>query len=1125
MLHLVTGRIGCGKTQRIYSEIETLIKSGKTEILLLVPEQYSFETEKNIVSQMGAHRADCVSVFSFTFLAKHLLKIYGSANLPEIDDSIRAVLMSLTLEQVGDKLDLYSKSKYSQGFITEMMGMIKEFSQCAVSPDDLYNSCEEMEDGILKSKMRELSLIARAYSALLEQSWFDDETSLDRLHGIIDSVDWFNGKTVFIDGFRGFTAQEMTVLGDILPRAEDVYVTVCTDKISGLHEKYSVFAHTRRTARKLFSLNEKCSMPPVDVIEVSKSDYYSSPELAHLENQLYSIIPEKYENEVNDISICRAESFMAECDYVAADIKRLISEEGYRCRDIAVIGRNSSEYEAGIKASLKKFDVPVYVDKRQPIMTQPLINFVNAALKIACEGFSTENVMRLLKTGLTDLSQDDISSLENYAVMWKISGNRWCEDFKVHPDGLGCELLEKHAEILEKINRSRKAVTYPLSKLRSLFKSINGLSAAEGIYNLLCDFNVADNLKKTALELKENGELELALEQERIWEILIEILDETAKVLKNTTLTAKRFEELFNTMISRFTIGALPNGLDEVLIGSAERVLTSSPKVIFAVGVNDGVFPYIQLNKKVLSRSEREQLKIFGIDLGQQADEDVTEERFISYKTLCGATHKLYLSYCAKNISGAELAPSELISQIKKIFPKVKTIDTALVEKADFLRSGKASFEVMAKGWRNPDSVVATLKAYFENESQYKDKLRALKRAADKKEFTIEDKSVAQKLFGKDMYMSATRVETYYKCPFEYFCKYGIQAKPTRVAELDPMQKGTVIHYVLETIIKTYGSEALCKMNEAEIDEKVLDILEGYFALNMSSGQEHSERFGYLYMSLGKTVCAVVKRLIKEFSVSDFVPVDFELPIDNDSEVKPLVVELSDGSIKLKGSVDRVDMMTLDDKKFVRVVDYKSGGKNFQLSDVFYGLNMQMLIYLFAIWKNGTGKYENISPAGILYMPVKATVTDLGRDATDDEVLNQQMKDCRMNGMVLDDSRVIIGMDNNKSGIFIPVKYDEKKCTFTGSLIGLKEMSLLSEKVEDILREMGNCLHQGKIQAEPVFSQSTSSAYSDACKYCDYKTVCGFEPDDIKKEIEKLSDEDCFRILGKKDGEENAAMD
>lgn len=1127
MLHLIIGRIGCGKTQRIYSEIEKCIDSGEKELLLVVPEQYSFETEKNIVTQMGPLKADKVSVFSFTFLAKYILKMFDSADLPEIDDSVRAVIMSLALEQVSDKLDLYSKSKYTQGFVTEIMGMLKEFRQCSVSGDALLEASRDMSDGVLKSKVSELSLISKAYSAILEQSYFDDETSLDRLHSIIGDVHWFNGKTVFIDGFRGFTAQELRLVSDILPRAKDVYITVCTDKTSGLLEKHSVFAHTRRTAGKLLSINEKCSMPKADIIETENCEYHSSAELKHLEEQLYSLVPTAFEGVVSDITVCRGDSLSSECDWVASQVKRLISEDNYRCRDIAIISRDGSLYESHIKSCLKKFDVPVFVDKRQPIITQPLICFVNAAVKIAAEGFSTESVMRLLKTGLTELSSDDISQLENYTVIWKINGSRWCDEFKGHPEGLGCEMLEKHAEILEQINTIRKIVTYPLSKFRKELKNADGLSAAKAVYELLLDFKVADNLKKNALNLKENGELELALEQNRIWDILIEILNNIASVLKETNLSSKRFGELFNTMVSRYTMGSLPVGLDEVLIGSADRVLTSSPKVVFAVGVNDGVFPYVQVNKKVLSVSERQQLKSFGVDLGQDSDEDVMEERFISYKTLCGATDKLFVSYCSKNVKGEELSASELVTQIKKIFPDIKIADTSLVDKTEYLRSYKSAFELMAKGWKNSDSFTETLKAYFDAEKDYKDRMKALRRAADKKEFNISDKKIAKQLFGNEMYMSATRVDTYYKCPFEYFCKFGIQAKSIKPAELDPMQKGTVIHYVLEMLIKTFGSDALCKMTDEEIDDKVMSILKSYFESNMGSGEQLGERFNYLYMSLGKTVCAVAKRLVREFSVSEFVPVDFELPIDNDSEVKPFVVELTDGgTIKLKGSVDRVDMMDLDGKKFVRVIDYKSGGKNFRLSDVFYGLNMQMLIYLFSIWKNGTGKYENVTPAGILYMPVKANAANLDRNSTDDEVLTQQMVDCRMNGMVLDDSRVIIGMDSKTSGMFIPVKYDEKKCAFSGSLIGLREMELLSREVEDILRKMGDLLHKGEIPAKPVFSSSTTSAYADACKYCDYKSVCGFEPDDTRVEIINNTDAYCFdKLNSREDGDKNAEMD
>lgn len=1124
MLHLIIGRVGSGKTQKVYSEIEKLINSGDTDILMIVPEQYSFETEKNIINKMGAVKADNVDVFSFTFLAKHLLRIYGSVNLPEVDDSVRSLIMSLALEQVSDNLEFYSKSKYNSGFITEMISVIKEFRQCSVSDDELHNSVEKIENGILKSKVSELSLISKAYNSLLERSFIDNETSLERLHSIIDNVDFFNNKTVFVDGFRGFTAQELKTLKDILARAKDVFVTICTDKVTGLHEKNSVFAHTRRTARSLYSISEKCGFEKVDIIETQNDNYHTNQELAHFEKNLYSIVPDKYTGEINNIVLLRAENYLAECDYVAATVKKLISENSYRCRDIAIISRDNALYEKNMKASLSKYGVPVFLDKRQPIMTQPLVNFVIAALKIACEGFSVENIMRLLKTGLTGISHDDISLLENYAVMWKINGSRWCDDFNGHPDGLGNEMLEKHAETLEKINSIRKAVTLPLSGFKNKLKDIDGVSAAQAIYDLLCDFNVPENLMALSAQLKNDNEFELALEQGRVWEILMQILDNVALALKDIKFTSKRFAELFVTMVSQFSMGTLPTGLDEVLVASAERVMLSSPKVVFALGVNDGVFPHIQLNKKVLTRNEREQLKNYGINLGQDAQEDVMEERYISYNTLCSAVDKLYISYPDKNIAGSELSPSELVSQVKKIFPEIRIVDSALVDKKEYIRSERAAFELLAKDWRNPSVFTKTLTDYFEQSDEYKSKLKALKRAADKKNFTIEDKSVATKLFGHDMYMSATRVETYYKCPFEYFCKFGIKAYPAKTAELDPMQKGTVIHYVLEMLIKNYGSETLCKMTDEEIDSKVMDILNEYFSLNMSAGQEHSERFNYLYQSLGKTVCAVAKRLVKEFSVSDFIPVDFELPIDVDSEIKPLEVELSDGGkLKIKGSVDRVDMLTIDDKTFVRVVDYKSGGKNFQLSDVFYGLNMQMLIYLFTIWKNGTGKYKNVTPAGILYMPVKATSADLGRESTDEDILMQQIKDCRMNGMILDDSRVIVGMDNEKSGMFIPVKYDKKDNCFKGSLIGLKEMGLLSDKVSSILKQMGDSLHNGEIQAEPVYSVHQTSAYYDACTYCDYKSVCGFEANDEGKEIIRLSDNDCFNLL--KGGDDDVQLD
>lgn len=1118
MLHLIIGRVGSGKTQKVYELIKN--KSDKNQSsVLIVPEQYSFETEKNIILNMGALAADSVAVYSFTFLADDLLRKFGMAQKNNIDDSIRSAIMLLALQEVGDELELYSKAKYSTGFINEMLGMIKEFRQSAVSGKDMRDISREVENLPLRKKLRELSVISEAYTALTEKSYADDETALDILHSYLPSSDYFKGKSVFIDGFRGFTAQESKVIGDIIAKADDVYITVCTDKVSGLYEKGSVFAHTRRTAERLIKLGQKVTNEKADIIFAERKNRYDSKELAFLEENIYSPDMQKYSDPTDNITVCCAENFIAECDFVACEIKRLISEDGYRSRDFAVIGRDASVYELQIKSSLNKYGVPVFIDKRQPVMTQPLMIFVTAAIKTVSEGFNCENILRLLKTGLAGFEREETSKLENYALMWNINGSRWYDDFKGHPGGLGKEMLEKDAEELCEINELRKRAVIPLLKFKKAFDGANGREKALALYNLLLDFNVGENLKNFVARLIEDGEYSLAHEQGRIWNILIEIIDNIAEILGEMKLNAKRFEEIFSLMAARCSIGVLPAGLDEVTVGSADRVRVSNPKIVFVVGVNDGVFPYVQINKQILSRSEREEIRKFGVELGQSAEQDVMEERFIAYNTVCSPLEKLYVSYAKKSPTGSDMSASEIAVQIKKMFPNCRQIDTRAADMTDYVRSKKAAFEVLAKEWNKNSVLVETLKKYFEQDEEYRGRFEALKRAAEKNQFSIEDKEIAKKLFGKDMYISATRAETFYKCPFQYFCKYGLKAAPQKAAELDPMQKGTVIHYVLEKLIKVYQKDGLLKMSKEERDKCITDILDEYFALNMSSQDEKSERFIYLYKSLGITVCAVADRLIKEFSVSEFVPVAFELPIDEDSDVKPLKIELSDGgTMRIKGSVDRADIMTDSDSNvFVRVIDYKSGGKDFHLSDVFNGLNMQMLIYLFSIWKNGDGVFKNATPAGILYMPVKASAADVARDADDNELMLKQLKDYRMNGLVLDDSRVIYGMDSGCSGLYIPAKYDKKKSVFTGSLIGLKELSSLFGKVEKILKDMGDELHGGNISVYPVISRTRTDSYSDACKYCDYKSVCGYEENDRSNELKDFSDEECLAMLG--DGE------
>ena len=1114
MLRIVTGRIGCGKTARIYEEIRKITEQGG-EVTLVVPEQYSFHTEKKMLEMLGARGADRVNVVSFSFLAKNLLKKYGLNSEKSLDDSTRAMLMSVALDEAGDDLQVYSRHRYSPAVILQMLKTLKDFRQCSVTSDKIEETLAKLKPSLLKDKLGEILLIDRTYTALVEQNYFDDDCALDILCDVLDEHRDFDGAEVFVDGFRGFTAQEYAVLERIMRQSAETWVTLCVDKAD---DEFGVFAHTFRTKRKLIRCAQK-SGTDIAKPELLTRDGSIDPELNALEKGLYSGGAEIYGEKTKKITLCSAEDFESECEFVACTIKRLIRTENIRCRDIAVISRSENNYSRQIRSALIKNGVPVFEDKRQPITSEPLIEFVRSAIEIGTSGFSTDALMRLAKTGLTDLTIEEIAKIENYALMWQINGKKWLDEWTAHPNGLGEKMLEKDAAELREINDTRIKLVAPLQKFRVKLRNFTSLEAAQAIYYLLIDMNVGENLKKLAIKLNESSQSELASEQERIWSLTMEMLDRIADSLEGVRLTPSRFRELFDLLVSTYSVGNLPQGLDEITIGSADRVKTSAPKIVFAVGMNDGVFPMIPNSDGIFSENERRELAEFELKTDDSFEEKMMEERFIAYNTLCSTSDRLYVTYLRKDINGAQVSPSEIVTQIKKLFPKLTVIDTVDIDDTDRIESVESAFDIMAELTQKNTVLHSTLEKYFEAVPGYSDRLAALKRGINREEIKIRDKEIATKLFGLNMYMSASRTEVYHKCPFEYFCKYGLNAQPRKTAELDPMQKGTAIHYILEKLISAYGSDGLCSMEKADRDKCVFDILEEYFKENLTAGEEMSERFDYLFRQLGLTVCEVVDRLVAEFANSNFVPVAFELSIDSDGEVDTYNIPLPDGgTLKIKGSVDRVDVAEQNGTSYIRVVDYKSGGKRFDLNEVFYGLNMQMLIYLSAIWKNGFRDYKNITPAGILYMPVNAPFVETERDENEKTIEQKKLKGTKMNGMVLDDSRVIYMMDNSGSGMFVPASI-KKDGTNGGNLISIKQMELLMKRCEKILEKMAVDLHNGIIHVMPAHAANSQSPYNDVCKYCDYKDVCHVDENTPTREITNPNHSESLQKLG---GDENA---
>lgn len=1113
MLYLILSATGGGKTTHIMNLIKQFSAGGHKKITMIVPEQFSFMTEKIMLEKIGTKAMADIDVLSFTSLGEKLVGRPALHERRRLDDPSKAVLMSMALESVKDKLTLYGKHTSSRSVISEFVTLSAEFKQSAVSSDAVRLALAASEDGLLKMKLGDITTVLDAYDAMTEGSYFNPDDLLTELYDILPDTDYFKNRLVFIDAFRGFTVQEYKVISRMLSQSQAVYVTLCTDNLDNSDDETDLFAHTKRTARRLIDIAKK------NGVSVAKPQYlsmrskfnnfppdfrrFSAPELAALEKELFSLTPNVYEDECNNITLCKAPDIYSECEFIACTAKKLIREKGYRCRDIAVIARDSSAYESPLRSALKKCGIPVFEDSRQPVDVSPVTALVESAIDIACDGFNTETLMRYLKTGLSGFTTEEISAVENYSYLWSINGSQWTREWTQNPAGFGEEIGEEEKAELEYLNSIRKRIVSPLYDLKEKLAGSKGEESAAAVFSFLEKIDAAENIRTLAKNLAVRGETGLALDLERLWDIIIDMLEGIETLTRGRYLTAKEFSEMFELMLGVQTVGSLPQGLDEITIGSADRIRTVAPKIVFIAGANSGVFPGVPSSGSALTDKDRRKMSELGIELSDFGEYKLAEEKLIAYNAFCCVSDMLFVCCPQKNAKGEQLNPSELYIKIKSLFPGCREITAEEENGMYFIEGEELAFEQLAKNKRENNSLYASLCEYFSESPDYSGRISALDRATGNRDFRIKNSDAAEALFGKNMYMSASRVESFYKCPFSYFCRYGIKAMPRKIAELDPMQRGNIIHYALEKLLTDFDRDTLTSMTFDDIHKYIRPLLTDYLNSKLD-GENRSERFIWLFNKLIYSVCDVAERLIKELSQSSFVPSDFELQIGNDGEIPAYEVKTQNGKVIISGAIDRVDEAIIDDKKYIRIVDYKSSGKDFRLSDIVQGLNMQMLIYLFTLWENGKDKYGEFTPAGVLYYPAKSPLVSASRGATDEEIEAERQKRCTMTGIVLDNSEVIKAMDSTESGTYIPVKY--KKGEFTGSLIGLSQLEKLKEKADGILAGMADALHEGRIEAIPAFGDS----YKHVCDYCDYKAVCSYE-DNIPQRI--LFDDDLKTVL------------
>ncbi len=1109
MLRFVFGRSGCGKSNFVFNEIKKLVNSGEKDILLLTPQPYSLIAERRLLKDLGEDKVNFVDNSSFSRISNDVRRKYGSDTLPTLSKGGKVILMCKAIDSCKDDFQLFNKRLDSLSFVTSMIKIYDEMKSCNLDSLQINELSKNIDNEVLFKKLSDISLIMSSYEKLIENKFNDSSNELNRIYNQIVDKNYFEDKYIFIDGFNGFVAQEYKLLELIISEAKCVTVTLCTDSYE-TGDNYNLFAYVNNSAKIIKKIADKSNVK-TEIVNLGTNYRFNNDELKAIEKHFFENCDSMLSSNDN-VQIYASKNISDECENVSRQIKNLL-RSGYKASDIAVITRDLNKYLNELEYNFSKYEVPYFRDERQPINTQSLVVMIEFMLRCIIFSFKSDDILSLAKTGLTDISDEDINDIENYVFLWNINGLKWTKPFENSTKGFTKELSDSDKKALEKINKTREKLIKPLIVFKSAAKSKDSKKISEAIYNALISYKADKKIKEYAIELDNNGFYALANEQGRVWELIMNILNQLATTLGETDL--KTYAQMFSLIISSEDLGTVPSGIDNVQIGQADRIRTDNPKAVFVLGANEGEFPQAVNGGGLLSESERRIMLDNDFKLYSYGEIINLQERYFAYMACTCASDKLYISYLKGN--GKDSSPSEIVSDIEQKYDNFCEYDISDLDDIDLVETKKNAFELMSEKFYENSPFYSSLKEYFKND----DRFASIEYLAQNKPLKIYDKKKAIELYGKDMYISASRIEDFYSCPFRYFCKFGLGAKKRTKAEIDPMQRGTLIHYVLEMILSEIGTKELSTLDYNQIKTLVDKYINKYFEDNMSSIKDQGKHFDYNYKRLSKLVYDVVAHLSEEFKNCDFEAKAFEMSIDKDGEVKPQALPLeSGGSIQIRGSIDRVDVYDYNGEKYVRVVDYKSGTKKFKLSDILDGLNLQMFVYLFALCEDKSATLSGV-PAGVLYMHAARNILNFDSSLDAKNKLNSQKESSfKMSGLVLDDDENVIAkaMEHNLEGKYIPVSSNAKGVK--GDLITLEQLGLLHKKIDSLIEEMGNELQNGMIERLPI----KNSTHSNTCDFCDYSDICANSKAIYNKIGANLKDEQVIENL-QKEFESDAELD
>ncbi len=1064
MLQFIFGRPAGGKTHTVLEKIKELTQRGEQSVLI-VPEQFTFESEKAVLDTMGDRSALFVKVISFTRLYDEIGRRVGGIAGSVLREADKIIFMNKTLKSVGSDLKLWGKYCNSVTFAKSILDTVGEFKINSVTPEDLKRVSLLVKGDSLRNKLQDLSLIYEGYNAMLGERFLDPADTLTAVYEKLKDYNYFAGKTVFLDSFKGFTGQQYKIMEQIFTQAENVYVSLTNDP--EITEEYSVFHNIRKATLKIESLAKSRGVRVAEPM-VLKGNYYKSKGISNVEQLLSGAkLPQNAEGD--GVTVCRAKTLYDEVDFVAATIRRLVRTENYRYRDFVVIARDSEKYQPHIESAFKKNKINCFSDSKIPLSAFPIC--VAARNAVNALNFSTDAVLSFHKTGLGTLESSEISDLENYCFIWNVEGEKWLTEWDMDPRGMTNyeDRLGEARQELYRLNALRLKAVSPLLEFKNEFGN-TAASMAKAIVKLFESADSAAALKKITEEFKNINNTFYADAIKQSYDAFMEILDSLVLCFGEASISKKEFADALNLAVSLESVGLIPQTLDEVTFGAADRIRPSRPKVAFILGANQGEFPKALAKVGVLSLAERRDLIANEINISDNGLEASINESFLVYSNICCPLEKLYISYNEKTVVGEVREPASFIKDITQ-----NISCTNLCFKQELPETEAAAFSEYCRNLRVNPILADTFKQSL-SKTEYWGKIQSIGKGTLKKEESLTPET-AQALYGNTLRISASKVDTYSSCHFAFFCRFGLGAEGLKSADFNTLQRGTLVHYCLERLISDYKKQ-VADLTYDELDRLCDGYIEEYICGVAGLKGAMNTGLYFVVERISRSLKEVFHSISDEMKQSQFEPVECELKI---SDIK---FPYSGGEIVLNGVIDRVDSFN----GYVRIIDYKTGDKIFKLPEILVGLNLQMLIYLYSIVRGN--RIENAKAGGILYKPSNRDIKNKGM---------------AMNGLLPENGELLTAMERETQGIFVP-KPDHKD-----SFIPEEDFQVIFDHIERLLFNMGEEISKGDIRVNPI-----NGLESNACKYCEFSGVCGIENEEIPS-VESMHNSDVLKLL--KEGE------